>query len=104
MNLDQQLLELMLRAPAVPDWWKPDMTGFLEPSIDEQLLATFLWSPAPKEKLIEWRAAKSAVREWEREKAKRRVAQWPSAYARMVMEATKNGKGFSKWVIPEDKE
>ncbi len=60
MTIDQQLFELMCRAPAVPDWFMPEepvRPGCIRIRIEDD--------PRERERLI----------------------QWPSAYARMVMEA-----------------
>lgn len=57
-TIDQQLFELICRAPAVPEWFFP--------------------KEGPRAKFFSWEDYDKA-----------RIIQWPSAYARMVMEAAK---------------
>ncbi len=89
MTLDQQLFELMLRAPACPEWFRPDMEGYENPTGEAET----------KEK---YERMKKLSEAWNAGYKKERLIQWPSAYARMVMEAAKGNKGYSRYLTPEE--
>lgn len=74
MTLDQQLFEIMCRAPSAPTWYVPDMTKYGFPAGAR----TFEVPGGNKEH-------NQFCEDFKRET----LAQWPSAYARMVMEAAK---------------
>jgi hypothetical protein len=62
---ERDLIELACRAPACPEWFRPDMSGVKNPK-----------GPIPFD-VLGYREAES----------KQRIIQWPKAYARMVLEA-----------------
>ncbi len=78
-TIDQQLFELMCRAPAeIPNWFTPDMSAFESP-------VGVAYTPEESKRKEE------LMRKWNDGYKAQRFVQWPSAYARMVMEAA--GKG-----------
>ncbi len=93
-TIDQQLFELMCRDPAVPDWFEPDMAGITRMEKPEMAVRQNSYDHPVGEPDIKryqdrmceyFRLEEAAMLE----KKKRTLSQWPSAYARMVMEAAK---------------
>lgn len=85
---------LICQAPKeIPEWFKPDMTGVEPPSPEQEIMAGPIEAlfefriPLNVATIQQWKEAKRAVQAYNREFALRKVAQWPKAYARMVLEA-----------------
>lgn len=69
---DRDLIELACRAPAVPDWFEPDMGGLVAPTFNTGD------DPGPYYR---------ALFAFETEQKRQKLIQWPKAYARMVLES-----------------
>ncbi|MES2367596.1 MAG: hypothetical protein V4563_17100 [Pseudomonadota bacterium] len=103
---ERDIIDLMVRAPACPDWFEPDMSGFPPcpepPGKPEEAAPDIIGYqmnniPMYKDKGDD----ESKNREWgkwsfvsarygqdfKKEESRRRLAQWPRAYAKMVLEA-----------------
>ncbi len=84
--MTKEFMELMLRAPVVPDWFAPDMEAPPAPPTPPPC-----WESMSKDERVE---AYKPIEVWEVECAKwqakcqqQKIFQWPSYYARKVMEA-----------------
>lgn len=84
---ERDIIELACRAPACPEWFEPDMTGVQEPTPEQVVMTQIYGLAGSVEAIKERRTARQIVSIWESERTKRRLAQWPKAYARMVLES-----------------
>lgn len=89
--IDQQTFEIMCRAPAeIPKWFEPDMSAF--PEIPRPQSEPAIDSQTQQYTTPEWREYSRAWYKRSQEESRQRLAQWPSYYAKMVMEAAKGAE------------
>ena len=84
---ERDIIELACRAPACPEWFRPDMGGKVEPVITEEDRAASYWD---SQNLNWFGPVGVKYREshaFNEELKKQRLIQWPRAYAKMVLEA-----------------